>query len=576
MGPDRFDELIGLLLDDVIDAAQLDELVAIVTADPHQLERLRDHLILSDYLSQYEDGLRAEERFLAALEARAHALGSEDEFVHKVLASVRGHAARGAGSGKVGPSRTHQAGPRRGIRASAWVLAAVVLLLLTGTLVHRAIDSDASAPAPSIAADGAIAPEDDDDPGVAVLTRVVGLRGGLADRRVGSTVPPGTLDWTAGVVQLEFYCGATVVVEGPASIDVLDESRVMCRSGRLWAHVPAPAKGFTVLAPNVELVDRGTQFGMEVNENGGTEVHVFDGKVDLYKSQSNRDVNTLREVTAGSAMHVAHDGESAEIGIRDADFVTSTRLAAMTDARRQRRLEDWGAFRDSFRDDPRVIVYFPFDREELRDRVLTGYSGHGEVSEGAIVGCEWSEGRWAGKPALEFKRPGDRVLVHIPGEFESLTYSCWLRLDGLDRRFSSLLLTDGFEINRPHWQIRQDGSLLLGLKHSEDVNRNYQTGSVFDLFRLGQWVHLVTVYDGAAGTVTHYVNGQRVAEESLSGAAMRPLQLGDAAIGNWSRPIHGRYDLKIRSLNGRIDELVLFREALDAEEIRRLHQAGRL
>jgi len=41
-------------------------------------------------------------------------------------------------------------------------------------------------------------------------------------------------------------------------------------------------------------------------------------------------------------------------------------------------------------------------------------------------------------------------------------------VDGLDRRFNSLLLTDGFEINRPHWQIRQDGRLILGISQQEN------------------------------------------------------------------------------------------------------------
>ncbi|MDB4614779.1 iron dicitrate transport regulator FecR, partial [bacterium] len=84
----------------------------------------------------------------------------------------------------------------------------------------------------------------------------------VSDWKVGETLPPGKLKWDAGLLQLEFYCGATVVAEGPASLEILDDSRVVCHSGRIRAHVPEPARGFAVLAPTVELVDLGTEFGI--------------------------------------------------------------------------------------------------------------------------------------------------------------------------------------------------------------------------------------------------------------------------------------------------------------------------
>ena len=54
--------------------------------------------------------------------------------------------------------------------------------------------------------------------------------------------------------------------------------------------------------------------------------------------------------------------------------------------------------------------------------------------DGAIVGAKRVAGRWPNKGAIEFKRPGDRVRVDIPGEFESLTFACWVKIDSLDGR----------------------------------------------------------------------------------------------------------------------------------------------
>ena len=89
MTQDRFEELLGLLLDDDISGEQLDELVEIVAADSLKLQRLREHLTFSDCLSQYEDEMRDEHRFLSALQVRAHAAEDSEDFVSQVMASIQ-------------------------------------------------------------------------------------------------------------------------------------------------------------------------------------------------------------------------------------------------------------------------------------------------------------------------------------------------------------------------------------------------------------------------------------------------------------------------------------------------------
>ena len=454
---------------------------------------------------------------------------------------------------------------------AGWVSVTAVFALLAGLLIHQGMNGKQD-DAGQVADQETHEAEEVNDSGVAVLTRVVGLKGeNTTGWQVGATIPPGALVWDAGLLQLEFYGGATVVAEGPAEIEILDESRVICRSGRLRAHVPEPARGFAVLAPSFELVDLGTEFGLSVLENGSAEVHVFDGKVELYDAESNRNPETRRELNAGDAVTVDRDGTAMQTAVRDADFMTPSRLSRLTDVRRQEQLRDWRVFRDSLRDDQRVIAFFPFDRSDSEDRLLIG-NGMNEVSiEGAIVGCEWAEGRWPGKTSLQFKRPGDRVRITIPGEFESLTYSTWVRVDGLDRTRNSLLLTDGFGKGGIHWQIRKDGSLTLGVRYANRHAHNYHTGPIFSLFRLGQWVHLATVYDSAKTRVTHYVNGQSVARQRLKRFAAGTLKIGNATIGNWS----GREATDVRNFNGCMDELIVFGEALDDSEVRRLYEAGR-
>ena len=288
-----------------------------------------------------------------------------------------------------------------------WLAVCIALLLFVGIPAYQAITWGIGGNQGDLAQQGLIELENTNDTGVAVLTRVAGLTGtATSDWRIGQTIPPGSMTWDSGLLQLEFYGGATVVAEGPAEIEILDESRVVCRRGRLRAHVPEPARGFAVLAPSFELVDVGTEFGLDVSQDGVSEVHVFDGKVELYEAKSNRSLATRRELIAGDALTVDRDGASIQTDAREADFVTPNRLSKMTDVKRQEQLLDWRALRDSLQEDQRVVAYFSFDRNSAADRLLIGIGRDDTTIEGAIVGCEWSEGRWPSKRSLQFKRPG--------------------------------------------------------------------------------------------------------------------------------------------------------------------------
>ncbi len=564
----RFDELVSMLLDDDLADEQIDELVAIVAEDPEKLQMLREHLSLSDRLSQYEDELRDDQRFLDALTLRVRTVDGSNDFVERVVASAQ-HSKAGAAATDTRASR---------LRSFGWLAAGIAAALAIILFVSQAGDrptGDVDPRTGSVPGRGSDGSEEPLDNGVAVLTRAVGMQGADPTRwQPGATLPRGTLAWESGILQLEFYGGVTVIAEGPASIELVDESLIICRNGKLRVRVPEVARGFAVRAPAVEVVDRGTEFGVEVTQRGATSVHVFDGTVELFDAATNRDSATARELTAGEAVAVGVGGQSTAIATRDADFISSDRLGERTTAEDRHQLRRWQEFRERMKRDPRVVAFFPFEHDPAFDRTLIGYSGRGEVLHGAIVGCEWSEGRWPEKSSLDFKRPGDRVRIDIPGEYESLTYAAWLRLDALDREFNSLLLTDGFEDHRPHWQIHRLGCILLGLRRPGSATLTFRSDTVFDMTQLGRWVHVVTVVDTESSDVRHYVDGSLAGWESLGESNGALLTIGSAAIGNWGRPTD-RHKVKIRNLNGRLDELIVFGEALTDAEVRLLHAAGR-
>jgi hypothetical protein len=255
-------------------------------------------------------------------------------------------------------------------------------------------------------------------------------------------------------------------------------------------------------------------------------------------------------------------------------FLSAQKLADRSQAEMLLRQKNWLAASERLRRDPRIRVYCPFEADQPWSRTLLDQAGGRlQPHDGAIVGCSWVTGRWPGKQALEFKRVSDRVRLHVPGEFDALTMMAWVRVDALPNVNNSLFMTDGWPEGAPHWQIGNNGTLILGVKApAKTRNPHYHAPNVLTLERLGRWLHLAVVYDREGGRVTQYVDGRPVAEESI--IVDIPLRIGNAEIGNWNVG-SGRASQPIRYFSGCMDEFMLFGAALSTQEVQQLYSEGR-
>jgi ferric-dicitrate binding protein FerR (iron transport regulator) len=85
-----------------------------------------------------------------------------------------------------------------------------------------------------------------------------------------------------GLAELHFRCGARIVLEGPANLELVSDTSARLVTGRLTARVPPEASGFEILSPQGRVIDLGTEFGVSVGDGGTTEVVVFEGKVEAH------------------------------------------------------------------------------------------------------------------------------------------------------------------------------------------------------------------------------------------------------------------------------------------------------
>jgi ferric-dicitrate binding protein FerR (iron transport regulator) len=398
--------------------------------------------------------------------------------------------------------------------------------------------------------------------------------------RPGSPLPPGRLVLKSGYAHLEFYNGATVILEGPAELRLVSRSEAYCARGKLRATVPPQAQGFALKSPGLDLIDRGTEFGVEVG-GARTALHVFQGQVDVYEPGHERRDAALKVVRTGEG--VSRDGPGAIRSLRPepTSFLTPAQLAVRAEEATRQRQTEWSAAANQLRADPALKVYYSFQAGPVGSRTLRDEAG-GRVTphDGAVVGCGWGAGRWPGRAALEYRQVSDRVRLTVPGEFEALTLAAWVRPDALPNQNNALLMADGWDPGGVHWQIGIDGTLILSVKFSPEQEggpnmrgAQYRAYGVMTADRLGQWVHLAAVYDPAAKKVTHYVDGRAVAELPIEEADV-PLRFGDAELGNWNAA-RFRNKNPVRNFTGGIDEFLLFSRALSGAEVERLYAQGR-
>lgn len=462
--------------------------------------------------------------------------------------------------------------PRRSVVAALSQAAAMFVLgavLVYVTVGNKAGPEKVESGSVSAGFAGADSSDKAYEPTIATLTRAVGVEWGEGARnfRVGSGLPSGKLKFETGLLQIEFYSGAIVIIEGPAEFDLVDPMRAVCHFGKTRANVPESAHGFTITSSHVDVVDLGTEFALVVDKSGKGEVHVFDGEVEIHEKPGGE----MLHLMSGNGVRFG-EGSPEVLPLNEMGFVDFQRVSSLATAEADEHRARWLHYSEELKADPDVMLYFSFDEtrdwvRQLRNvRKMTADPLHG-----AVVGCQWSQGRWIGKSALEFKRAGDRVRIQIPGKHDQFSLMAWVRIDGFDRDLNSLMLSDNWVAGGLHWQFTRKGELILGTKFDQGSG-HYQTLPVLNQSHLGQWIQLAVSYDSKTKRVAHYLNGKVVWQGEMEHHF--PVSVPRGELGNWKTD-YPQQGTNIRNLNGRMDEFVVFSRSLSDSEMGNLFERGK-
>lgn len=446
---------------------------------------------------------------------------------------------------------------RRSVVAVAAVVALLLLAGLSGWITGRKAPGQPVAHLEPVAS------------GFGVITDQAQARWDTGTLKRGDLVPSGPVRLTSGIAQVELFSGVSLVIEGPAEFELHSDMEMTMKTGKLRANVPRPARGFRIQTETGDVVDLGTEFAIDIGEDH-SDFHVLEGEIEWHPISSN-----MERLTDGDSIRWTRGGQVEPL---TGGFETFPDPAQLNRVRLERRAR-WLSHAESFSQRPGLLAYYPMSRPGGWKRQLRDASPGGR--HGAIVRTKRTADRWdVPDQAIEFSPTGSRVRVDIPGEHEALTLFCWVRIDSLDKWYNSLFLTDGHELHEPHWQIMDDGRMFFSVKAREEkgkVDKHIAySPPIWSPSLSGQWLQLATVYDGKAGTTTHYLNGEHISQDHLPDHfIVDRVRIGAASIGNWSQPMRKDPHFAVRNLNGAIDEFAIFSVALTGEEIANLYQIGK-
>lgn len=419
-------------------------------------------------------------------------------------------------------------------------------------------------------------------------TKAVGRVTNLAGCRWDAESPPLSfydrvaigqkIQLAAGLLEIRYDTGATVVLQGPVTYEIRSENSGFLASGKMTGKVTGPnARGFAVSTPTVEVVDLGTEFGVEVSPSRETTSHVFRGAVKLVAAAESGEPIAF-VVKQNQSFRVEPNPKH-----KHSVVIVPCGAAQPKKFVRQEQLSPFGRWQAHSQDlhrDPALLAYYDFQKHAGSPSVLANSAqGSNASRHGTINGAVWTEGRWPGKDALQFNGPDDYVELRLPETIRDLTLAAWVRLDSLADEPSALLMSDANEQGRLQWQLTQAGQMCCdflgkgGAAEGQDRRHNLSP-RLFDADRLGRWTHLAVVYDQATGNITFFCDGRQVSTAKALIEDRQTIRIGAASIGRWTTRIGGQTQGS-RNLHGQIDELAVFARSLAPNEIHRMFEAGR-
>lgn len=392
------------------------------------------------------------------------------------------------------------------------------------------------------------------------------------------------LELIQGTIELELKTDVTAVVRAPARLTLHRDDRIHLDHGTAWFRVGKQGHGFSVVTPEIEVIDLGTEFGVISTQDAHDEAHCLDGEV-MVRGLGPRKAESALQ--AGNALKADPTGELVPTPLREGDFLRSLPKGL-------------AHFHWSFngRGDERI--------QPVGDHPLVGHIQSKSFPRDLTEGMRVGEGRFG--EALRFDGSPDYIVTDWPGVLKDAPRSVamWIRLPASQRLTPMHLAAWGEGWN----PVRKGGlnqAFFVGLSKSGasqladsaaggprsvpvvsfgGIRYFCLTADVHD----GRWHHLAWVYHGGqlseeSPAVTFYFDGETyplVAEDGTTATAsggddsidtrpQTPLVIGARLSESQAE------EVALESgFIGEMDELYVVEGAISPETAGRLFKQNRL
>jgi hypothetical protein len=351
-----------------------------------------------------------------------------------------------------------------------------------------------------------------------------------------------TFAMTSGLMEITYSTGAKVILQGPVTYQVDSAASGYLSVGKLTARLekkseaPANQKLFSITTPTAIVTDLGTEFGVDVDEQGWTQSHVFRGAVEL-TSASDREKKHAEVLHAGQSACVekSTDATGASITVIRRAVVDAKRFARGV-ARRDENAPPGQQVLAWFRmgeDDPDAVAGRPADKQ-IRDH------------KGYVHLNKFGSPKYSADTAV----PGSSLAMSFNGGSDANCIGC--------ARFP-YVITDYFILES--WvRLRKTSDYVQSIVHCGDANGyglcaiNGTWQCVFEnvgmcksgvACELDKWTHVAVVCE--RGRSQLWVNGKAVGEaiDAIPNAPDGPFGIG------------ALYPRRLCAFNGDIDEVRL-------------------
>jgi ferric-dicitrate binding protein FerR (iron transport regulator) len=418
------------------------------------------------------------------------------------------------------------------------------------------------------------------NPIVGVLADVVDAR--WQDTAVsiqpGQDLRAGVLNLEQGLAHIRFDGGASVILEGPARVELLSGKSMFLRQGRIVATVDRDAVGFVVDTPQGKILDLGTEFGIQVKLVGPSQIHVFQGEVVLYPT--NQDGRL--KVSEGDAKSMDQSGKAVDIPLQAAAFVRQDEMLSKLLAHMGNSYYRWKAWVFDIHRDPSLVAHYFYAKDETQPESLLNATVAAKRQTGHFGGQgrtapTWVTGRWPKKSAVRFERGKNQAIIIPPDPALAIggpiTVSTWVYYPNQEQMGGHLISCKQeprvyfqFSVFDGNYVYKDQQNRFEFLRVDQQNDKRLYSGEFVQ--QAGVWYHFAVTHD--MNNAYFYVNGRLF--ESSPCTASPDASAAEIIIG--AIKINGSYVLPEGDFDGVVDELMIFNRCLNAGEIQKIYENG--